>query len=231
MEELKVRKQHWISLTIGIAIVLGIYAVPAITQQQPAPAAAQLPYLIAVIDVTQVIKAHPDFKMKQAALQEKIKKAEADFTARQKVLGDKQKGLEGLKSNTPEYQRLYEEITNDMAILQKDAKNQERLIILENSQIMYDTYKEIKAAVDKYASARGIAQVTDYREFEPDPSNPNSVAEDMDQRLVWYNKRLNITNFILTDIYAVRQKTWDPQAASQQQPLIANPNAQPQFQR
>lgn len=233
MEELKVRKKHLITLIASIAIVLGIYAVPAITQQQPAP--AQLPYLIAVIDVAQVIKEHPDFKTKQAALQEKLKKTEDEFAARQKLIGDKQKGLEGLKNNTPDYQRLYEEITNDMAVLQKDAKNQERRFILENSQIMYDTYKEIKATVDKYATQRGIAQVTDYREFEPDPSNPQSVAEDMDQRLVWYHKRLNITNYIITDIYAARGMKWDPSiqpaAAGQQQPQIANPNLPTQGQR
>jgi hypothetical protein len=77
---------------------------------------------------------------------------------------------------------------------------------------MYDTYKDIKATIGNYAAARGIAQVTDYREFEPNPADPQTVAEDMDQRLVWYNKNLNITEVILKDIYAVRKLPYPPAA-------------------
>ena len=235
MEELKVKKTHWITLTAGIAIVLGIYTVPAITQTQPA-AAPSVPYLVAVIDVAQVIKSHPDFVTKQNALQEEVKRAEAEFGDRQKIIANKQKGLEGLKNNTPEYQKLYEEIANDLAEIEKDAKARQRRFILANSQIMFDTYKEIKGTIEKYASARNIAQVTDFREFEVNPADPNTVAEDMDQRLVWYNKRLNITNYILEDIYAVRGKKWDPNTplpamTGQPQPLQqASPNL-PHMQR
>ena len=200
------KKNHWITLTIGIAIVLGIYAVPAITQAQPAAATAQTPYLVAVVDVAQIMRQHPVFMEQQAALKGRIDQAEAVFKTRQEAIANKQKQLEAsqLRPGTPEYQRAFEDISNEVADFERDARTQQRRFALENSKIMYDTFQDIKATISKYASARGIAQVTDYREFVVDPADPQSVAEDMDQRLVWFNPMLNITKYIVTEVYAAR---------------------------
>jgi len=199
-----VKKNHWFTLIVGVAIVLGIYAVPAIAQQtQQAP---QIPYLVAVLDVAQVIKAHPDFTARQGALAEKVKAAEATFQKRQEAIAGKQKSLEASphRPGSPQHQQILDEIAGDLADFERDAKTEQRKFALENSKIMYDTYQDIKATINKYATARGIAQVTDYREFEPNPADPQTVAEDMDQRLVWFNPQLNITRVIIGEIYAAR---------------------------
>ena len=200
------KKNHWITLTIGVAIVLGIYAVPGITQQSQQAAAPQIPYLVAVLDVAQVIKSHPDFTQRQNALQEKVRTAEATFQKRQEAIAAKQKSLEASphRPGSPQHQQILDEIASDLADFERDAKTEQRRFALENSKIMYDTYQDIKATINRYATARGIAQVTDYREFEPNPAEPQSVAEDMDQRLVWFNPQLNITRVIVGEIYAAR---------------------------
>jgi len=199
-----VKKNHWITLIVGVAIVLGIYAVPAVTQQPQQQPAAQLPFYVAVVDVAQLIKQHPVFIERQEALKTQVQQAEAVFQKRQETIANKQKSLEAsqYKPGSPEHQRLLDEIANDLADFEKDAKAQQRRFALTNSQIMYDTYQDIKKAIDRYATARNIAQVTDYREFEPNPADPQTVAEDMDQRLVWFNSRLNITQAIVGEIYA-----------------------------
>lgn len=201
------KKNHWITFIVGIAITLGIYAVPAVAQpaapaQQPAPAQN----LVAVIDVAQVIKQHPEFMTQQEALAQQLKQAEATFQKRQETIAAKQKALEASphKAGSQEYQRQFDEIASDLADFEKDAKAQQRKFALANSQIMYNTYQDIKATIEKFAMAKGIMQVTDYREFEPNPADPQTVAEDMDQRLVWFNKNLNITRHIIGEIYAAR---------------------------
>jgi hypothetical protein len=65
---------------------------------------------------------------------------------------------------------------------------------------MYDVYKDIKTTIGRFATARNIAQVTDFRDFEPNPADPQSVAEDMDQRLVWFNPMLNVTQHIIHEL-------------------------------
>jgi Skp family chaperone for outer membrane proteins len=190
---------------IGVVIALGLFTVPAIAQQtaQQAPA---LPTVVAVVDVAQLIKQHPDFQARQKVLQEQVKQAEATFQVRQQGIANKQKGLESsnYKAGSPEHQRLLDEIAGDVADFDKDAKAQQRRFALENSKIMYDTYQDIKATIARFAAAHNIAQVTDYREFEPNPADPQTVAEDMDQKLVWFNASLNITNHIIRLVYTSR---------------------------
>jgi len=223
-----VKKNHWITLVAGIALILGIYAVPAITQQPAAQPAAQRPYQVAVIDLAQVIRAHPDFMLKQGALQEEVTKAEADFTEKQRTIEAQRRQLEesALSPNSPQYQQTFDGLARQVAQFEADVRAQHRRFALQNSQIMYDTYKDIKSTIANVCRASGIAQVTDYREFEVNPANPDSVAEDMDQRLVWFDPQLNITQAIITQVRAAytartgQQPPPIPTTASQGQPGI-----------
>ena len=201
------KNNHWITLIVGIAIALGIYALPAVTQSQQAAQQDPIPYLVAVIDIAQVIKNHPEFMKRQEDLQKQVNEAEAVFGKRQQAIVDKRKALDAsptLKPGSPQHQQMLDEIASEVTEFEKDTKNLQRKFALENSKIMYDTYQNIKGTIQKYAVSKGIAQVTDYRDFEPNPADPQTVAEDMDQRLVWFNPRLDITKFIISQIYADR---------------------------
>jgi Skp family chaperone for outer membrane proteins len=203
---IQVKKNHWITLLVGIAIALGIYTIPAVTQQQPAAQTGSLPYLVAVIDLAQVIQLHPELLQRQANFKDRVEKTDAAFRKLQDDILNKRKALETsqLKPGTPQHQQQLDEITRDMAEFEKNMKLQERNFALENSKIMYDTYKNIRETVGRYADSKGIAQVTDYRVFESNPADPSSVAEDMDQRLVWYSSKLNITKIIIAQLYQDR---------------------------
>ena len=198
-----------LTLIVGTAFVLGIYAIPVIAQPAAQPQAAQVPppTRVMVVDVAQLIRNHPEFTAKQDGLKAQVQQAEADFTKRQEGIINKQKALEAsqFKPGTPDHQRMLDEITRDMAQFEADAKSRQRQFALANSRIMYDTYKDIKSTIGRIATQYGIAQVTDYRVFEVDPADPTTVAEDMDQRLVWFNPSLNMTNTVIQQLYADRQ--------------------------
>jgi len=215
----KVKKNHWITLTIGMALVLGIYAVPAAAQQ---PAQQGPPFFVAVIDVAQVIRQHPIFMERQEALQGHIRQAEAQFQQRQEAIAARQRALEAsqFRPGSPEHQQQLDSIVNEVADFERDARTQQRRFALENSRIMYDTYQDIRAIIGRYAMARGIAQVTDIREFEVNPADPQTVAEEMDQRLVWFNPSLNITQQIIGEVFAAHGRTMPaPTATPGQQPV------------
>ena len=208
------KKNHWITLTVGIALVLGIYAVPAVTQQQPAQ--QPTPNLVAVIDVAQVIRLHPTFMEQQEALQTRIRHAEAQFQQRQEAITARQRALEASphRPGSPEHQQLLDGIVNEAADFERDVRTQQRRFALDNSRIMYDTYQDIRATIGRWAMARGVAQVTDIREFEVNPADPQTVAEEMDQRLVWFNPSLNITQQIIGEVYAAHGRPVPSQTAN-----------------
>ncbi|GHT25908.1 hypothetical protein FACS18942_02130 [Planctomycetales bacterium] len=169
--------------------------------QQAAPASP--PSFFAVVDVAQLIKTHPVFVQKQDALKARMVAEEAKFKARQEIIVNKEKAVSQsqLKAGTTEHQNAIDEVTGLYADFEKDARNMQRRFALENSQIMYDTYQDIKKTIAAFAKARRIGQVTDYRFFEPNPGDPQSVAEDMDQKLVWFDETLDITTFIIYQMY------------------------------
>jgi Skp family chaperone for outer membrane proteins len=201
-----------------------------------------LPQYVAVVDVAQLIKEHPEFRGKQEELQKEVQAEEAKFRTRQQQIMDKDKALQSsaAKPGTPEHQRQVDEIAGEYADFEKDVKAMQRKFALKNSQIMYDTYQDIKKVIGEFAQKRNIAQVTDYRVFDVNPAEPQSVAEDMDQKLVWFDPKLNVTEYVINDLYAARNMQRPPKQQQQQQQQVnagrpattatAAPVAQPQPQ-
>jgi Skp family chaperone for outer membrane proteins len=180
-------------------------------------AAAQgLPNFVAVVDLAQLIKEHPDFRGKQEDLQKEVQAEEAKFRARQQQIADKDKALQnsGFKAGTQEHQKLVDEIANEYADFEKNVKTMQRKFALANSRIMYDTYQDIKKVIGTFAKQRRIAQVTDYRFFEVNPAEPQLVAEDMDQKLVWFDDQLNITELVINELYTSKGLQRPPKSAT-----------------
>lgn len=224
----------WITPFVALCMTVGGFVSQATAQQQ-----AQLPNLVAVVDVAQLIREHPEFRGKQEDLQKKVQAEEAKFRTRQQQIVDKEKALQAsaAKPGTPEHQRQVDEIAGEYADFEKDVKSMQRKFAVENSMIMYDTYQDIKKVIGEFATRRNIAQVTDYRMFEVNPAEPQSVAEAMDQKLFWFDAKLNITEYVLDALYAAHGKQRPPKqannvAAQQQQPAAAataRPQPQPQI--
>lgn len=176
--------------------------------QAAAPAAAApLPYQIAVVDLAQLVKQHPLFESKMQALQAKLVAIDADFRKRQEAIKAEAKKLDDMatasvKPGTRAYDELADQVTAKMTALDVEAKKTQRNIALENSQIMYDTFVDIRAEIEAFAAKFPIAAVVDYRKMEVTATDPQTVAEEMEQKFVWHNKRLDITDNILAQLRA-----------------------------
>ena len=210
------KKKHWIILSIGLVIALGIYVIPGTAQQ---PAQQPVPFQVAVVDLAQIIRSHPEFNARREALEAELRTAGAAFQQRQEAIEQAQRALNGgpLRVGSPEHQREFDNLAAQVAQLEADFRAQHRRFALRESQIMYETHKNIRDTIGRIAMAGNIAQVTDFRDFEVDPAIPESVAEDMDQRLVWFHPRLDITHSVIQQVYADRQMPIPPAIAERLQ--------------
>ncbi len=216
------KKTHFPLFFVTLCLTVGFasgFAVPASAQQA-------LPQYVAVVDVAQLIKEHPEFTAKQQALQAVVQAEETKFRARQQELADQEKKLAASphKAGTPEHQALLDKIQNDYADFDKEARLMQRKFAIENSKIMYETYRDIKNVIGQFAKTRGIAQVTDFRQFEVNPADPQTVAEDMDQKLVWFDPMLNVTEHVINELYTSKGLTRPAKTAT---PAGATPVASP----
>ncbi|MGL4943681.1 MAG: OmpH family outer membrane protein [Thermoguttaceae bacterium] len=211
------------SVLVASVVLVSISGATAVAQPPaaaPAAAPAALPSLVAVVDLAQLIQNHPDFKGKMEALQNEFRTKEAAFQQRQQEVETKANELKNsvFKPGTPEYLKASDEIASMMGALEADAKKTQREIAIRNSNILFETFQDIKREIAAFANAKGIAQVTDYRQFEVNPNDPQAVSDDMEQKLVWFNSSLEITDVILRQMYQRRGKQYTaaaPTAAPQ----------------
>ncbi len=206
--EHNVKKTCWTILFVALCFTIGGLVSQVGSQNQ----AAAPPQFVAVVDVAELIKAHPDFKAKTTALQTRMKAEEEGLRTQQKAIADKELALQnaGLTVGTPEHTKQLEAIQNEAIEFEKVFKSKQRAFALENSQILFDTYQDIKREIGAFAGARRIAQVTDIRMFVPTPGEPQAVMEDMEQKLVWFDVQLDITENIVHNIYQRRNLTTSP---------------------
>lgn len=191
-------------IALGFALVC---CVSHLSAQQAAQQPTGPPSFVAVVDLAQLIKTHPEFTQRQGVLRDKMLAEESKFKVRQESIIGKEKALQGspMRPGTKEHQDAVDEIAGLYTDYEKDVRSIQRRFQLESSQIMYDTYKDIKLTIERYAKARRIAQVTDHRYFEANPTDPQSVVEDMEQRLVWFDESLDITKFVIAQMYVDRK--------------------------
>jgi Skp family chaperone for outer membrane proteins len=219
--EQTVKQIYWMTFFVALMIVGGFISQAA---------AQEIPNLVAVVDVAQLIKEHPEFQAKQENLQKQIQAEDAKFRNRQQQIVEKEKTLQnsaGFKSGT-EHQKLIDEIAEEYADFAKDGdvKAMQRKFALENSKIMHETYLHIKKVIGDFAKQRRIVQVMDYRFLEVDPAEPQLVTEDRNQSLVWFDERLNITECIIDAIYADLGKQRPPRPPQHLRQYLAQPQKQ-----
>lgn len=205
------KKTRLTVLFVALGLSLGIFAISAVAQTAPQPAArpaaqpAGPPNLVAIVDVAQLIRTHPGFRTKQEDLKQRMITEEGKFRDRQKGIADQEKSLlqgnSPLKPGTREYQDKVDQIAKAYSDFETEARLMQRRFALENSQILYDTFTDIKKSIGRFAKSQRIAQVTDYRFFEVSPNDPPSVMEDMEQKVVWFDESLNITNHVIQQVY------------------------------
>ncbi|MDR1289921.1 MAG: OmpH family outer membrane protein [Planctomycetaceae bacterium] len=205
----KVKRTNWIPLVV--VLVLGFAGVvSSVANAQTGAAAAQpqpRPYQVAVVDIAQLIKNHPDFTAKQEELQKFAKNKEVEFEARKQKIQEREQTLSGLKltPGTPDHDRAVAEITTLVTDLDKDVKIAQRKVMTENSIILHNVYKEIRDEIGVVAKAGRIAQVMDYRPIEATPADQNSVAAMLEQSLIWHDDNLDISQYIVQRLYQKRQ--------------------------
>lgn len=194
------------------AVLLTVFSTLALAQGQPAArpqaapqqqpqqqqqAAAQIPYRVAVVDLAVLIKQHPLFELKMQEFQKKVTMADEELQKRHNVIRAEAVKLEGMKDTikpgTQPYVERADKIAADMAQLEIEAKKRQRDFILENSQIMYDIFMDVRGEIGTFVENRGVAMVVDHRKIEVSPNDPQALSEEMDKNAVWVHPHVDLT--------------------------------------
>jgi Skp family chaperone for outer membrane proteins len=188
-------------LAVMAAGVLSLCFTLQATAQQPAaarqPAASPLAGKTVLIDVNYIFKNHARFKTAMDQLKNEADQMDVEMKKAEAGLRTKAMGLGKLNPGSEQYKSQEEDIAREKANWTIKVSQQRREFLMREAKAYNDTYREIEYAVDEFCQAQGVLLVLRFMGDPIDEANPESILAGINKPVVWYDKNLDITPYIL----------------------------------
>lgn len=135
--------------------------------------------------------------MQLTDLQGDATKVQKDFEQQLQRLQEQSQQLSLLKPGTPDYQRLEETLVSQKAMIQGQIALKRKEFVQKEAHLYFNAYHEISDEVAYYCQQRGISLVLNFNGDNIKEENPDDVARGISNKVVFYNKNLDITPEIL----------------------------------
>ncbi len=201
------------AVVAALSIVVGVTA--------PVFAQGGAHYGVAVIDLKEVFEQHKRFQQMRQQLMNDVQTAESTVKARQEELRALVEQLKALRPGTPEYKNLEADIANREADLKVDINIQKKDFMQREAKIHYHIYREVLQEISHFAQQRRLSAVLRINSEQPDVENPQSILQELNKPVVYYDAAIDITVPILQ---ILNQRAGNPPAAQGQQPAQGVPN-------
>lgn len=188
---------------LAAALVSLSYLASLAVGQAPARAPAQpMPgQTIALLDVTYIFKNHARFKSMMEEMKADVQRAENQVKTERDNLAKAAEDLQATyRKGTPEYKNAEEALANRQAKLTVDVNRQKNEFLQREAKIYNTVYQEVWQATDYYCKQNGIDMVVRFNGDPVDVERPDSVLARINQQVVWYQGRVDITPAILRDL-------------------------------
>lgn len=162
----------------------------------PSDASAQA--RVAVVDVGLVFKSHPTFSQELEALKGQADGFKEETMQLQNRLKQKAIEIQGAYGKeTDEFRSAETELAQEVAALEIKQKNKLRGLMEKEAQLHYQTYQQIKQAIETYSQQRQINLVLRHSGNEVDQKNPASIMQRVNGKVVFYRAENEITSQII----------------------------------
>ena len=182
------------AMAVLIVASIGLSARQAAAQGQPG---MQGPGPIALVDVNYIFKHHVRLKSQREELQNEAKKVQEGFEQQMRQLNEEVKGLELLKTGTPEYSRAEEALVSKKAQLQGSMALKRKEFMQKEAHLFYNAYVEISDETKYCAQSLGIALVINFDGDKISEDSPQNVTRGITNNVVYVNKNLDITPVVM----------------------------------
>jgi Skp family chaperone for outer membrane proteins len=210
-----VKKPYCWSVLAAALVSLGCLTTQAVGQA-PARAPAAPPMAgqsIALLDVTYIFKNHPRFKGMMEEMRADVQRAENAVKVEREQIAKEAEDLQAtFRKGTPDYKAAEEKLANRQAQLAVNVNRQKSDFLQREAKIYNAVYQEIWQVTDYYCKQNGIGMVMKFNGDPADVDRPDTVLAKINQQVVWYQERMDITPVILKELS--RAPAANPNAAS-----------------
>jgi Skp family chaperone for outer membrane proteins len=162
-----------------------------------APAATGLAGKTVLIDINYIFKKHARFNAMMDQLKNEADALDVQMKKEGAQLRNLEIGLQKLSPGSADYKKMEEDVTRAKADFALKVQQQRREFLMREAKAYSDAYREIEYAVDQFCQDQGILLVLKFIGDPIDEKNPDSILTGLNKPVVWYNKNLDITGYIL----------------------------------
>ncbi len=187
------------------ALALAAFATSFVHAQQPVqpprqPGSAASQHGIAVIDITYILENYARLKQATDRFKVDVENTGKQFKAEQESITKSAERLGTLKSGSPDYKKLEEELAQKASDLKVKASLEEKDFAERESQMYLAAYREVSNVVRVYAEHHGISLVLRFSGKPVDPNNRDAIRAELFKTVLYNSPTIDITDAILAEL-------------------------------
>lgn len=166
---------------------------------------------VALIDLAVVFENHPAFKARLAQLKQDADGLQASVLQQRQALVKEQENLRLLyQPGSKEFKEKEKELAVKATQLEVDSNDRMRELMIQEAQLHYSVYSEVNKLVDEYCTQFDIRLVLRFNSTAVQPDKPESVMQQVNNAVVYYNPAKDITAAIVQRVSQVRGAAANP---------------------
>ena len=193
-----------LSARSGISFLcLAAFAVTALSSGLAGSLQAQTP--VALLDMAVVFENHPAFKSRLAQLKQDADGLQTAVLQQRQALIKEQENLRLLyQPGSQDFKDKEKELALKVTQLEIDSNDKMRDLMIQEAKLHFEIYSEVNRLVDEYCNQFDIRLVLRFNSATIQPDKPESVMQQVNGAIVYYNPNRDITAAIVQRVAQVR---------------------------
>ncbi|MFM7740649.1 MAG: OmpH family outer membrane protein [Planctomycetota bacterium] len=160
---------------------------------------------VALLDIAVVFENHPAFKSRLAQLKQDADGLQTAVLQQRQALIKEQENLRLLyQPGSQEFKDKEKELALKVTKLEIDSNDKMRDLMVQEAKLHFEIYSEVSRLVDEYCNQFDIRLVLRFNSAAVQPDKPESVMQQVNGAIVYYNPNRDITAAIVQRVAQVR---------------------------
>lgn len=152
---------------------------------------------ICLVDISKLFKANTSFNEQMAALKAEADQFQAQLQEAQQKLTLMSEQLRQIDAATPDYKTKETEIAQQSAKWEVDRRSRVRDLMMRESNLHYETYKQINELIGQYCAETGTRIVLRFSSEPMKLEDPESIMQAFNNSVIYYAPQRDITSQII----------------------------------
>ena len=157
---------------------------------------------VALVDIGQVFKSHPQFKQQLDGLKAEAEQFKSSTQELQKQLMQKAEVLKNYQPTSPEFKAAETELAKESAAMEVQQRDKMRGLMEREARLHYDTYMEIKQLIGSVSEDAGVKLVLRYNDVKMNADEPATIMQRVNGEIVYHRPANDITQTIIAQLPA-----------------------------